>query len=179
MNNRGIEDIVGVTLAEMGLSMKCKFVPFSQSRNKSEKYPSLNWKVTILKNEKEVLTTDYMAGCGHCPSYKQNDNSIYHWKLIKEECEKGIAHRYLGGGDTMVPTKIKILPELRDVIYSLVMDADAFEYDFEEWCANLGYDIDSRKAEKIYNECVEIAHKLLRSVGTSGLEKLRDAYQDY
>ena len=33
----------------------------------------------------------------------------------------------LGG---VLPTKIKILPELRDVIYSLVMDADAFEYDF-------------------------------------------------
>ena len=181
MNNRGINDIVGVTLAEMGFSIKCKFIPFSQSRNKSEKYPSLNWKVTILRNKKEILTTDYMAGCGHCPSYKKLNPTSYDCrKLIEAECETGYVSNYAYSmGHITQDKKLPILPELRDVIYSLVMGADAFEYDFEDWCANFGYETDSRKAEKIYNECVEIAHKLLRSVGTSGLEKLREAYQDY
>lgn len=177
----GVKDKIGVVLAEMGFSMNCKFIPFSQSRNKLEKYPSLNWKVTILRNDREVLTTDYMAGCGHCPSYKKvNPNSYDGRKLIKAECETGFQVKYVNAlNHTQTIKSLPILPELRDVLYSLVMDTEAFEYDFEDWCANLGYDTDSRKAEKIYNEHVEIAHKLLRNIGTSGLERLREVYQDY
>lgn len=56
-------------IASLGLTVESVFVPFSRSRNKAEKNPSLNWKVTIKRNDREVLTTDYMAGMGHCPNY--------------------------------------------------------------------------------------------------------------
>ena len=158
--------------------MESVFVPWSQSRNKNDKYPSLNWKVTIKYNGKEVLTTDYMSGCGHCPSYSQRET--YESKIsVKEECEKGIKVRTGSTGLTFPDRKKPILPNFADVMYSLVMDSEAFEYDFEDWCGNFGYETDSRKAEKIYNECQEIALKLIRVIGTDGLQKLRDAYQDY
>lgn len=62
-----------------GITVRAAFVPFSQSRNaKPDPKPgdlSLNWKVTLLKDGREVLTTDYQAGIGHAPSYKHGWSS--------------------------------------------------------------------------------------------------------
>lgn len=55
-------------IAELGLTVESVFVPFSQSRNKNEKHKSMNWKVTVKRNGREVLTTDYSAGIAHCPA---------------------------------------------------------------------------------------------------------------
>ena len=49
--------------AKHGATMTAEFIPFSQSRNKGDKSPSLNWRVTIQRNGRAVLTTDYSAGC--------------------------------------------------------------------------------------------------------------------
>jgi hypothetical protein len=47
---------------ELGLTMEAKFIPFSLSRNKDEKHANLNWLVTIKRNGRDVLATDYSAG---------------------------------------------------------------------------------------------------------------------
>ena len=60
------------TAAKLGLTMTADFVPWSLSRNAGEKDPSLNWKITLHKDGRPFLTTDYMAGSGHCPSYNQH-----------------------------------------------------------------------------------------------------------
>ena len=60
-----------------GLTIEATFVPFSRSRFANTKDKpnvndlSLNWRVSLLCHGKHVLTTDYMAGVGHCPSYKR------------------------------------------------------------------------------------------------------------
>lgn len=56
-------------IADLGLTVESRFVPFSQSRNNGEKNFSLNWIVTVKRNGRDVLSTDYMAGMGHCPGY--------------------------------------------------------------------------------------------------------------
>ena len=53
-------------IAELGLTVESVFVPFSQSRNKDETRKSLNWRVTVKRNGRDVLTTDYSAGVAHC-----------------------------------------------------------------------------------------------------------------
>lgn len=66
----------------LGLKIRAEFVPFSASRNRDEKNDkgkprySLNWRVTLVRihgpdNEagRDILTTDYSAGIGHCPGY--------------------------------------------------------------------------------------------------------------
>jgi hypothetical protein len=57
-------------IAALGLTVDAVFVPFSRSRNKAEARHSLNWKVTVRRNGRDVLTCDYGAGTGHCPGYK-------------------------------------------------------------------------------------------------------------
>lgn len=184
----GIKDIVAVTIAEIGLSINAVFIPWSQSRNKKEKSPSLNWNITLLHKGKSILTTDYSAGCAHCPSYKKlGMYNIKQWQYeqyIIPECQKGFPvtmPAYISTiGMIHYDKHHPIMPDKKDVIYSLVMDSDVINYDsFDEWASSFGYDTDSRTAEKIYNDCKEIAFRMVKAIGTDGLTKLQEAYQDY
>jgi len=58
------------TLAALGVTVESVFVPFSRSRNAGQETPKLNWLVTIKRDGREVLTTDYMEGQGHAPAYQ-------------------------------------------------------------------------------------------------------------
>lgn len=171
--------------AQLGLTLHSEFVPFSKSRNAGEKSPSLNWKVTLRKNGRDILTTDYMAGCGHCPSYKASvkelgsKDCIMRDEAIRRECETG--HRALPVVGSVVRSMgMPILPDLADVLYSLASDSDALDSSgFEEWAEDYGYDTDSRKAEATYRTCLELALKLRNALGEQGLATLREALQDY
>ena len=155
-------------VAELGLTVESVFVPWSESRNKGEKLPSLNWVVSLKRNGALVWAGAYSAGCGHCPS---KEEPARRW-----ECENGRKASAVRGRGTGPELK----PDAIDVLYSLVMDADALDAGgFEEWAGDLGYDVDSRKAEKTYNACIGIGLKLRRHLGEGGIVKLREAFQDY
>lgn len=177
-----------------GLTMACEFVPLSQSRNKGEKSPTLNWKIAIKKrrasagkwvdgDELTILTTDYSAGCGHCPAYKavvvggavHVGNVRRAW--IADECETGRA-TYIGLG--IGPKGAPILPDLDSVLWSLAMDYSVIDAGgFESWASELGYDTDSRKAEATYRACLDIALALRAALGDAAMQELREAGQDY
>lgn len=72
-------------------------------------------------------------------------------------------------------------PELKDVLSCLSREShDVLHCDtFEEWADCLGYDTDSRKAEKVYHACRDNAAKLSQLLGKSDLEQLADLFQDY
>lgn len=166
-------------IAEMGLTMTTEFVPWSKSKRKDEKEPSLNWKVTILRNGKELLTINYTAGMGHCPHYKKRrefifKKTIYNMDIITRECETG---REAIGLSNLGP---KIEPKLTDVLYCLANDASVLDYkSFEDWAESYGYDPDSRIAEKIYNECLKTGLALRNGLGENNLQALQEAAQDY
>ena len=162
------KELIEAWAAEHGVTMQAVFVPFSQSRNKGEKSPSLNWMVTIQKSGLDILTTDYGMGCGHCPSYKQRPNTFEHAAMMRE-CEGG-----------KIRNGTPILPSIPDVLHSLSMDADVIDAgDFEGWAIEFGYDTDSRKAEALYRTCLGIALKLRAALGDAALTELREACQDY
>lgn len=166
-------------MESLGLSVRAEFVPFSQSRNAKPSARtaemSLNWRVTLVKDGRDILTTNYSAGIAHCPSYKGGKMSVDTAEAIRRECETGRKYSDLG-----VKKTAPILPKSEDVIYSLIMDSDVLNYsNFEDWAGDMGYDSDSRKAESIYRACLEIALKLRNGLGESGLATLRNAFQDY
>lgn len=70
-------------------------------------------------------------------------------------------------------------PHPADVLYSLILDASAVGQSFASWCADFGYDPDSRKAEATYRACQENADKLTRVFDSVALAALREAVQDY
>lgn len=179
-------DHIKALLDKYGLTVESVFIPWSQSRNREEKHPSLNWSVTLLMNGRKILTTDYMAGMGHCSFYsKVNPMRLLVWQMdaIKLECETGFpvikAKIDSALRMAMQDKKNPILPDSLDVIHSLLLDSEVIEYSsFESWAGDFGYDPDSRKDEHIYNSCLKIALQF-RQIGESVISELREAYQDY
>lgn len=169
---------IAVTLESLKLTVESRFVPFSQSRNKAEKHKSLNWVVTVKRDGRDVLSTDYSAGVAHCPSYKQGNSVAV--ILANHECETGRKAKVDWTGKPYSPNGATIQPDPLDVLYSLTMDSDVLDYaGFEYWASEYGYDADSRKAESTYRACLEIALKLRAAIGGAGLESLKTAYQDF
>ena len=172
-------------IATLDLEYKAKFVPFSQSRNKAGKHPSLNWIVTLSKGN-QALQADYMQGCAHLPEYKHAESNLrWHAGYVARACQLGKyiprvtyerANAHFGWiGGIKIPA-----PLLRDVLYSLSMDSDVLNAGtFEEWAGDFGYDLDSRNAEKIYRACLDNALKLRAMLGNDALDKLRELFQDY
>lgn len=181
---------IAAAMAGLGLTVKAEFVPFSASRNAANDpgnkpgSRSLNWRVTLERNGRPILTTDYSAGIAHAPCYKQIQGkgigvrwTLENTEALTYETEKGRAFnfrsRYIQNGKP-------ILPDPVDVVWSLSRDSDVLDSaGFEDWAGELGYDPDSRSAESIYRACLEIALKLRNAIGESGLEALRIAGEDF
>jgi hypothetical protein len=167
-------------IAKHGLTIRAEFVALSKSRSAKEKYPSLNWRVTLCKEARDILTTDYSAGSAHCPAYKRKD-AYRKEEMIAHECEHGFRARiFESHGMITSDRKTPLLPAAHDVIHSLLLDSDVIDHPtFETWASEFGYDSDSRSAEKTYRACLEIALKLRNGVGESVLAELRSASEDY
>ncbi len=56
-------------------------------------------------------------------------------------------------------------PTAADVVSSLILDASAGEQSFEDFCTDLGYDTDSRRAFRTYTACRKTAPKIHRLLG--------------
>ena len=70
-------------------------------------------------------------------------------------------------------------PDASDIIGALLKDiiddtSGEYESDFRDWAENLGYDTDSRAAEKIYTACLEISDYLRKIFNAQDLDDLRD-----
>lgn len=70
----------------------------------------------------------------------------------------------LDGRELIVPfrtgTAWEEVPSAAVVLSAIRSDAEAGVEDFEEFCANFGYDTDSRKAYATWEECREAGRKL-------------------
>ncbi len=183
------------TLKTLGITVESEFVPFSQSRNNIGDTPTLNWLVTVKRNGKHVITTEYSAGCAHCPGYNakvpskwDHPDSMFQKEIVRVECEKGIEQHLGPHGSFMNKTHkvdgrslpVHIEPDPVNVLYCLVLDSDVLDSGgFENWAYDFGYDTDSRKAEAIYKECIETALKMRAGFSESELSLLRETFQDY
>lgn len=165
---------------DLGLSITSEFVPFSKSRN-AKSWRSLNWVVTLYRNGKPVLVSNYSAGVAHCPGYSRYRANSPDQKLaIDFEIENGFAADVFPSGYAMKLAGYPVLPDLVNIVSSILTDSEVIEYSsFEEWANSVGYDADSRKAESIYRECLRIGLGLRSAFGDSELLRLRESFQDY
>jgi len=100
-------DLIAEWMTAHGVTVESVFIPWSQSRNapnpkaKDERgrkgWRSLNWEVTIKRNGRHVLTTEYAAGEGHCPAYKAfggvyGKRLVWQFDTITREIETGFEH---------------------------------------------------------------------------------------
>lgn len=151
-------------LEGLGLRLTAVFVPWSQSRNAGEKERSLNWRVKLFRGDREIIETDYMQGIGHAPSY-QFRQTIHSKEATDFESETG--RRFHEGTTVVLNGRPLDSPALLDVCYSLGIDAQVGSVPFEEFCADFGYNPDSRKARKLWKSGQKTAYKLGRELAES------------
>lgn len=167
-------------LDAMGITLAAVFVPFSQSRNKAEKSPSLNWRITLRKDGRDVIETDYMQGSGHCPAYhglRDGLGSAAHAQAVALECETG--KRTLKGWPLRSARAAVDAPDVCDVLHSLLLDASALDCrDFADWCADMGGNSDSISARATYDACIATATKLRAAFGDKTINELRELFAD-
>jgi hypothetical protein len=165
------------------VTMDAAFVPYSQSRHKADDWKSLNWRVTVRVDGREVITTDYAQGVAHCPAHHNTrfaPRTYEKRKAIEHEIETGLEAKYLTSSGCVASGKPIAPPAVLDVVYSLVSDANVLDYpSFCAWAEDFGYDLDSRKAEATYRTCLEIALELRAALGYDGFRQLQEACQDY
>lgn len=97
-----------------------------------------------------------------------DSTSMDHWRCtLKLGTLRMCVHFSMGKGHNGNP------PELTDVLNCLVSDARAVaERDFEEWADDYGFDSDSRRAERIYQNITVQSRRLESFLGEELYQKL-------
>ncbi len=127
---------------------------------------------------------DYYTGIGHrieapADKYKLSASQIASAKELQALLSK----------DRLDQTVIKIggewaktyavCPTQASVLYSLLLDAQCADQNFDDFCSDLGYDPDSRKDFKIYESCCEILQKMRKIFTNAQRVELSKLLQDY
>lgn len=107
-----------------------------------------------------MFTTQYKCGLGHSKKTNFHSNADY-WD------NKSMKY--------IVPVK----PKNSDIMYSLLLDSEASDYSFSEWCDNYGLDSDSISALNTYQACENIAKNLRKVFTNEQLQQMRAALEDY
>ena len=145
-----------------------------------KRYLQDRWVLTLSKGS-ITETFDYWTGIGHRKAQKVGDRDRWQVQraqkiilgtvLLQTDGNYEIAKMVLETGSTAV------YPKLDDVLYSLLSDSEACDLDFDEWCAEFGYDTDSRKALAVYEACKANGEKCKR-LGIGGAE-MREKFANY
>ena len=138
------------------------------------------WVLTLSKGS-ITETFDYWTGIGHRKARKfascgewlpQRALKIIGGMELRQTDENfKNAKAELENGSTAV------YPKLDDVLCCLLSDSEACDLSFEEWCAEFGYDTDSRKALAVYEACKANGEKCKR-LGIGGAE-MREKFADF
>lgn len=116
-----------------------------------------------MKSTSEFITENGISMKSEYADSNPNMTDFHgdHWKVIvKANGKRMTLHFSKGYGHNGKE------PDVCEVISCLASDASSLEgNDFESWCSDLGYDTDSRKAEKTYKVCERQAAKLRNLLG--------------
>lgn len=74
----------------------------------------------------------------------------------------------------IIANAAKVAPDVGEVLGCVARDAEAMHQTFPDWCAEYGYDDDSRKAEAVYNACLEGGRKLRAFLTPDTIAKLAE-----
>jgi hypothetical protein len=113
---------------------------------------------SIIRREHISMTCEYASAN---PNMAGSENMKNYRCILKRKGKQMTVPFSTGLGWTREPSA-------EDVLDCLSSDAGGIENSagiFEDWCAEYGYDSDSRKAEKIFKTCERQADKLKAFLG--------------
>ena len=154
------EVAVSESLKAFGVTYTVRHVGLTEKREGREKpWQCDQWHVTLKREGRPLYTTDYFTGLGHRKNHR-------HVKTTSDL-------------DHNVRFSRPVAPEAGAVLYSLLSDADCGGDTFSDFCGNMGYDEDSRRAFAIYTACQDTFTALRRFFTPAELDTLRANLEDY
>lgn len=119
------------------------------------------WRVSISNGKGKEFSTDFYCGMGHVVK-------------VKGGMGRGVFY-----DDKKRAYFAPKPPTVEDVMHSLTLDMQAIEQSFYDWCMELGYEEDSRKALATYDQCCNIGRDLRGMFSRQELDAMRAALADY
>lgn len=161
-------DRVQRIMTRENIVMSSEFVPASQT----DRPHAINWRVTF-RSPRSVFSIPYSYGYGVLIGYKTQHGTPTD------------ALAALGNpqatGTYFPPDQLRLAPvpvpppALADVLRCILLDSDVRHYEsFEEFALNMGYDTDSRSAERVYNDCILNTLRAMACFGSTVLEELEE-----
>lgn len=154
-----------------GLTMEAIQIPARTDANEDWHKGATHWHVT-LRSDTGQMTVQYSMGSAH-RRFVTKPRFGSGWTPGANSDPARGARVPQGYGRTVHEAHLlaectePIPPTLRDVLSCLRSDAQTVEHGqtFEEWCEDLGYDTDSRRAHRSYGECIQSRHRLMSMIG--------------
>jgi hypothetical protein len=144
---------------------------------------------TLLRNGKPLHSGTYRKGSGHVklvePKSPVNRLRGYEGNVLRERVKRPNCKIRPSFQGELIDLYNKLASEqkltlgLDELVYSLTTDGQGTDQSFEDWCVDLGYDADSRKAHSIYTACQEIGWMIRRNFTPEELERIVEASQDF
>lgn len=159
-------------IKEHGLTAETQRVPENPNSESEWAKDALHFHVTLVgKDKRRIMTFYYSVGSAHPEMWakESSNHTARHFAKIAREYP-----RTVDGVDAT--KKLRALypgPDLADMLDCLTSDASSIDntHNFEEWAGELGFDEDSRKAERSYQATMTQSVALCNVLG-------RDAYSD-
>ncbi len=77
------------------------------------------------------------------------------------------------------PEAVPVAPKAADVLHSLLLDSEAINESFADWCSNYGYSDDSLKALDTYHQCCAIGEAMRKIFTHEQRNELRAMLEDF
>lgn len=159
-------------IEEHGLTMEAKFV--EQSKD-AEGWDHFAWSVKVRsKLNSREYATDYRMGLAH-QSWDAKAYDLPPGEKAGERVKRTGPHGITLHTEAQLKRWARpTAPTIDEVLDSLRSDAESIENAplFEDWASEMGYDTDSRKAEKVFHACQEVRGHLIRLLGKAAYEDL-------
>ena len=130
--------------------------------------------VNAILLENNIQYTAVYTGYGEDNGWKY-DNWMVSFNGQSFEYHTGIGHRT----KNKFGTEYAVMPSAASVLYCLMSDANLATDTFEDFCSDLGYDTDSRKALDCYLKCQENGTKLHKAIKADVWQRLETALENY
>lgn len=152
--------------------LKAKGITFTATggfATKRDDWECDQWSCVFTGEDRRPLVSTYYTGIGHrvltpmgqLEVKRAGKSSIRHIESIKRQHSKAVA------------------PHAAGVLHSLLSDASSGEQNFHDWCDDLGFDKDSIKAQKAYNECCDTLTRMRAFFTGTERAEMQEILQDY
>lgn len=144
---------------------------------------------TLSRNGRVVWSGPYRMGLGcvekHWKAATTRPRLIAYqavaWTLADRPSARLLDRNKHAAAAAAVAHEFGVKPPLPDVLACLISDgpADFDALTFDQWCADYGYDTDSRKAFAAYEACCDTGRKLRAAFTPEELSALREAASNH